>query len=186
MTITFNETKFVKQYGLSAPNGKSGSAIEFTSEDSEYRVYVPNKGGSQSYTETVNGDQFLVHLQQDHIRGMSKDDHATSQLIFDTTGTPLAINQSIEIEKGGAHEIPKWVPGAADAVEVVVGLIATPESGGTSLAVAGAVAALTDAACWAANETFQILEKLTDDGGTLNFTAVVCHNMMRAQASLDL
>lgn len=186
MTITFNEKKFVESYGMSSPNGKSGSAIEFISEDSEYRVYVPNKGNRDSYTEVVNGDQFLVHLQQDHIRGGAKDDHATSEVIFDASGTPIATNQTVSIEEGGPYQIPKWVPGAADVIEEIVGLVAAPESGGTSIAVATAVAALTDAACWVANKTLNYLDRLTDDGGTLNFTAVVCHDMVRAQAALDL
>jgi len=186
MTISFNEQKFVASYGMSSPNGKSGSAIEFRSEDSEYRVYVPNKGNKDSFTQNVNGDQFLIHLKQDHIRGGAKDDHATSEMIFDASGVPIATNQTVSIEEGGAYQIPEWVPAAADVTEELIGLIAAPESMATSIAVATAAAVLTDAACWAANKTLSYLDRLTDDGGTLNFTAVVCHDMVRAQAALDL
>lgn len=186
MSIAFNKQAFTASYGLSSPNGKAGSAIEFRSQDSEYRVYVPDTGDRDSYTEVVNGDQLLMHLQQDHIRGGAKDDHATSQLVFDSTGMPVAINQAISIEEGGAMQIPEWVPAAADVVEVIVGLVVTPETGGTSLAVAAAIAGLTDAACWAANKTLGLVDRVMDDGGTLNFTAVVCHNMVRAQAALEI
>ena len=169
---------------------ENGTAMEFTTQDADYRVYLPTG------TVATGGDMNLV-LKLTHIRGGSKDDHATISLSYDSHGNYKS-PPSISWEAGDDAQIPDWVTtgvkvvgGIATGVDELAGLFLAPESAGTSLAVAQAVAASIITVTKGVTTVISLYNDvahrvcdLADDGGRLYFSNVGSHALNRINTSV--
>jgi hypothetical protein len=185
MTAKFDEATF-KSLFPGGKDAKSGHAIEFKSEDAEYRIYIPGKGKDKS-TLTTHADGSLdVFLYEDHVRHQGHDDTSRSTLKFDAqaklTSTPKDLE--IQISQGTKYHIN------TDAVDVItdsialIGLILGPETEGLSVAIAEEIAEDIKILVKVFNGICTILNHFGDDGGRLNFPAVVVHTMNKTCASV--
>src|SRR5438045_3260494 len=97
MTVGFSNDTFMSRNGVTAGNDQNGNAIKFSSQDAEYRVYIPNKDSSKSTTSYNSAGQMVVTLAIDHIIGteLSKDDHSTATMTFDTDGSLVRTDMSV-------------------------------------------------------------------------------------------
>ena len=186
MKAQFQADTFKSQYPGADTNAKSGTAIEFKSEDSEYRAYIPGADKKKSTLETDGAGALTVKLVQDHIRHGAHDDHSTTTLIFESSGKLARTNHefAIEVDKGGAFKIPDIVPKSLELAVEIAGALGALETAGISEAVAQEVVADIAAICDAFNKICAAIDNLTDDGGRLNFPAVVCHNMNKVSCSI--
>ena len=162
-------------------NDKSGGAAKYHSQDSEYRTYKPEL--------TALGDGgYQVKAKLDHLRTGANDDHSTLVLIFDGSG--LLVSGSADWTEGDTPQIPSFVftvagIAAATAATAVVGVVASP----VGAAVFGAVVApLIKPVFSVGGAMFNyVVSKaidFSDDGGRLNFTAVIWHNVNKITASI--
>ena len=188
MTIGFSNDTFLSRNGVSAGNDQNGNAIKFTSQDADYRVYIPGKDANKSTTGLNSVGQLVVTLAIDHIIGteLSKDDHATATMTFDTDGSLLRTDMAVTFEESGPLTIPSWLVADVDITVALLGLISAPESGGESLAVAAEVIEDIDDFVKVFNTITAGIRKFTDDGGRLNFPAVVAAEMNRACVSVTV
>lgn len=173
---------------------KGGSAIKFTDQDSEYRIYAP------SIHVTDNGNLWTVQVKMDHIRGAEADDHCTLNLWFQKDGAytqpPTAdVQFSGDSWESAINFVGDCVSVAleiTDGVEEVVsaglGILFAPETAGGTIALAVATDVATLAISTAIDVSFQLsgklagyLEKLTDDGGRAYFSDVIAHAFARLQ-----
>ena len=181
MSAGFSPQKFVSQY----PGGKIGAtAVEFVSEDSDYRIYIPGADKRKSTVQSTAHGGLAIVLVQDHIRHGAHDDHSTSTLTIDSSGRlSSSLNDlEIDIETGGRYEFPA-LKATSDALKIMVALEVV--SGGAGLAVE-ATAEVLSMMCTLFNLAFAAVAVLSDDGGRLNFPAVICHNMNKTVASVRL
>jgi hypothetical protein len=190
---------FVKYFFEQYPqfsSDKGGSAMKFTVQDSEYRIYSP------SVHVTDNGNLWTVQVKMDHIRGGDVDDHCTLNLWFQKDGAytqpPTAdISFSGDNWESAINFVGQCVDvvlEATGAVEEVVsaglGIAFAPETVGGSVALAVATDVATLAISTAIDVSFQLsgklasyLEKLTDDGGRAYFSDVIAHAFARLQCA---
>ena len=186
MTAKFNETTFKSLYPEPGTNtgAKGGKAIEYKSQDSEYRVYIPGKDDKKSTVKAEAGDKLCVTLSQDHnIRG-STDDHSETYLLFDGSGKLVELSHDFKITEGSAFQIPSWVPKTLDIGVELLGAAGALETAGISEAVAQEVVADINSFCETFNKIMGRLNKIGEDGGRLNFPAEICHNMNKASVSV--
>ncbi|MDR3463153.1 MAG: hypothetical protein P4L76_12645 [Beijerinckiaceae bacterium] len=182
MSLSFDERHFVALYP-SGVEAKNGTAIEFKSQDANYRVYIPGRPGSPSIIEQSSGG-LTIALQQDHIIGLATDDHSTTKLTFKQDGSPSQIDISGGIDHGTPYEIPGVVTTVLDLTVEALGAIGALESAGISEAVAQEVVADITAAAEAFNVLSNFIFRFADDGGTLNFPAVIAHNINKTCTSV--
>jgi hypothetical protein len=131
---------------------KSGKAAEFTSQDSQYRLYQPD-------TKPASGGGLLVYVKMDHIRGNQKDDHAQVTVEFDKEGKLVSTTPQVQLADD--PDIPSSVIRLA------------------TMAAIGGLTALDAAAVQVVARTYNKLAEqmsdITDDGGRMNFPAVIAH-----------
>lgn len=185
MTANFSEATFKSLY----PGGgddRSHTAIKFKSEDSEYRIYIPGKDKHKS-TLTPHADGSLdVFLYQDHVRRQGHDDTARSTLKFDKNGklTSTPKDLEIQIEQGAKYHINTDVVDVlTDSIELI-GLILGPETEGVSIAIAEEISEDIQMLVKVFNGICTIINHFGDDGGRLNFPAVVVHNLNKTCSSI--
>jgi len=188
MSARFDVNTFTAQYTQwNVDKGaQNGTAIEYKSEDSRYRVYIPGKNDKKSSAKAVSGGGLHVVLACDHIIGgvIATDDHTTVTMDFDASGALKDASQEIEITEGGVHPIPDWVPKALELGVEALGALGALETAGISEVVAQEVVADIQEFCNAFNKVAGWINKFTDDGGRLNFPAEVVHSMNRACVSV--
>src|SRR3954465_13355309 len=110
MTVGFSNSTFLDRNGVSAGNEQNGNAIRFTTQDADYRIYIPDKDPNKSTTSTNSAGQLVVTLSVDHIIGseLSKDDHATATMTFDTDGSLVENDMDVTFNDSDPLTIPKW------------------------------------------------------------------------------
>src|ERR1700710_157103 len=140
MSARFDVNTFTAQYTQwNVDKGaQNGTAIEYKSEDSRYRVYIPGKNDKKSSAKAVSGGGLHVVLACDHIIGgvIATDDHTTVTMDFDASGALKDASQEIEITEGGVHPIPDWVPKALELGVEALGALGALETAGISEVVA--------------------------------------------------
>ena len=187
MSVRFDEATFKSLYPGAHTDvaAKDGTAIEYRGEDSEYRVYIPGKNSKKSTLKTETDGSLRVTLVQDHIIHItSKDDHATTYLVFDKTGHLTDCSHDLSIQEGSVNTIPSWIPKSIELGVEALGALGALETAGISEAVAQEVVADIQWFCDTFNKIITKWNKLSDDGGRLNFPAEVCHNMNKAACSV--
>lgn len=189
-----NFTKYFFEEYPHFSSDKGGSAIKFTDQDSEYRIYAP------SIHVTDNGNLWTVQVKMDHLRGGDADDHCTLNLWFQKDGAytqpPTAdIQFSGDNWESAINFIGQCVDvvlevtnGVEEVVSGGLGIVFAPETVGGSVALAVATDVATLAISTAIDVSFQLsgklasyLEKLTDDGGRAYFSDVIAHAFARLQ-----
>ena len=190
---------FVKYFLQQYPNfssDKGGSAIKFTAQDSEYRIYSP------SVHVSSNGNLWTVEVKMDHIRGAEVDDHCTLNLWFQKDGAytqppTAAISFSGDNWENAVSFVGECVDvvldvtdGVEELVSAGLGVVFAPETVGGSVALAVATDVATLAISTAIDVSFQLtgklasyLEKLTDDGGRAYFSDIIAHAFARLQCA---
>jgi len=188
MGVSFSSKTFESLYGVSAGNDKNGTAIQFASQDATYRVYIPGADTGKSSATTDSAGNLTLKLEQDHIRhGLTQtDDVSKTELVFDDMGNITSCQQDGSIDDGGAITIPKWIPKALDITVELLGALGALESAGISEAAAQEVVADITTFCDTFNKVSAFVAKWTDDGGRLNFPAVICHDMNKACCSVTI
>lgn len=186
MTIGFSNDTFLDKNGVSAGNDQGGNAIKFTTQDADYRVYIPGKDPNKSTTTINSAGQLVVTLSIDHIIGseLSKDDHATATMTFDPDGTLVENDMSVTFDDSGPLTIPKWLVATVDAPVALLGLAGAVETEGDSIYEAAKVIKDIDNFVQTFNNITANIRKFTDDGGRLYFPAVVALEMNRACGSV--
>ena len=160
---------------------------KFYSQDSQYRAYDPRI--------TVNDDSIDVEVKFDHIINDNEDDHATLTFSMDLKGNFI---DEIQVNYRMAHatHIPKWVIRIVDLevnliADIIAGIVADVdfvitdgfgellfgEAGPEE--VVGLVADMVTFCIDHANALFKFMFVIQDDGGTMNFPAVVSHGIAR-------
>jgi len=163
------------------------TCADFTSADSNYRTKKPSWRANNDGTETANGSGTAV-MEMDHVKTASTDDHATLTVDFLPSGKVEAA--SITWESGSLPTIPPWAEKvAAAAVGGTVALISDLLSDGVALPADKEIykEASDDVKmiCDAWNH-FANLVNNYDDGGRLNFIAVVTHNFNKLSSSMKV
>jgi len=186
MTVGFDNDTFMSRNGVTAGNDQNGNAIKFSSQDSDYRVYIPGKDATKSTTSYNSAGQMILTLAVDHIIGseLSKDDHSTATMTFDTDGSLLKTDMAVSFEDSDPLTIPQWLVTDVDVTVALLGLVATPETDGDSLVEAAKVIKDINDFVTTFNNITSNIRKFTDDGGRLNFPAVVAAEMNRACVSV--
>jgi hypothetical protein len=186
MTVGFDNDTFLSRNGVTAGNDQNGSAIKFRSQDSDYRVYIPDKDPDKSTISYNSAGQMVLTLSVDHIIGteLSKDDHSTATMTFDTDGSLVQTDMTVTFEDSGPLTIPRWLVTDVDVTVAVLGLVLAPDSDGGSVAEALKVIKDIDDFVRTFNNITSNIRKFTDDGGRLNFPAVVAMEMNRACCSV--
>lgn len=157
---------------------------EFYAQDSNYRIYDP------IIELTDSKASFTINL--DHIQA-EKDDHATVTFAMDFQGNYTDQIQ-VTYEMQDASQIPDWlikiidgaIDVAADAAKIIadgaeivltdgVGVVATVETDKLIDYTAKAITFCVDHLNTVLNAVFTY----QDDGGTMNFPAVVSHSIAR-------
>lgn len=173
MSLRLDLTGFYNQF----PNhtsDKDGTAITYTVEDSDYRIYQP----------TQSGNVFTINL--DHIRGDATDDHATLIVEFDDTKGCIKSYSGTWTAGNDGYVIPKQVIELVDTGAEILGAVGAIETAGISEEAAQAVVADFDTFCKLFNFISKQIVKLSDDGGRFYFTAVGCHAVVRLGTSVSV
>lgn len=136
------------------------SAILFASQDSWYRLYCP--------TAITIDNSFYVTLRLDHIVSNSGDDHAVVMLEFNQDGQLL----SAELAQSsvGGDTLPIFE--VATVIGTAAGLFT----------VAGSFITATTALL---SFTYRRLLHDADDGGRLNFPAVIVQTILKVAACIE-
>jgi hypothetical protein len=136
------------------------NAILFASQDSWYRLYCPT-------TNTID-NSFYVTLRMDHIVSNSGDDHAVVMLEFNQDGQLL----SAELAQSsvGGDTLPIFE--VATVLGTAAGLFT----------VAGSFLTATTALL---SFTYRRLLDDADDGGRLNFPAVIVQTILKVAACIE-
>lgn len=186
MTAYFNVETFVSLY----PGGKldkNGYELSFKSEDSNYHVHIPGKGGSSKMAPGADGSMKIVLYQEHHRGGLASDDRSTSNISFDANGklSSTIPDLQIEIVDGGKFHInDKVVKVLTDEIELI-GLLLGPETEGVSVAIAEEIAEDIKLIVKAFNGLATLMNFFGEDGGRLNFPAVICHDINKVCASME-
>lgn len=166
------------------------TAIEFTTQDSDYRVNLPTG------TISSNGEMDLT-LSLTHIRGGAKDDVATIKVKYDAQGNYKS-PPTVTWKAGSDAQVPDWVTtgvkvvgGVCVGVEELIGLFTAPETAGASVVLVQGVAATTLTITKAVttgisiyNDVAERVCNIADDGGRLYFSAVATHALNRLDTSV--
>ena len=186
MTIGFSNSTFLDRNGVSAGNDQGGNAIKFTTQDADYRVYIPGKDANKSTTTINSAGQLVVTLSIDHIIGteLSKDDHATATMTFDPDGTLVENDMAVTFDDSGPLTIPKWLVATVDASVALLGVLGAVETEGDSIYEAAKTIKDVDDFVQTFNTITANIRKFTDDGGRLYFPAAVALEMNRACCSV--
>ena len=172
MSLTFDLQTFQSLFPDSVSD-KNGTAIKYTVEDSDYRIYNP--------TWSSNNTVLTVNL--DHIRSGATDDHATLIVTYDSNAGIESIEGTWTAGNDG-YTITKIVITAVDASAEFLGAVGALETVGISEAVANGIVEAFDTFCELFNTLSPIVVNLTDNGGRFYFMAVVCHTVNRMNASV--
>lgn len=170
---------------------KDNTAIKFTAQDAEYRVYLPTMKHQKD-----NHDIIQLDVKIDHIRGGATDDHAEIIITYDQNGN-IVDGPNITCDMGGDSQVPSWVssivkviPKVTDVIVDTGELLLAPETEGVSVAVGEAIketvkvaAKITDIAISVYNHFIKEILKITDDGGRLYFPDLITHVLTRLNAS---
>jgi len=190
MTANFDGYGFRSLYPGSKVE-ENGAKVSFKSEDSNYHVYVPSlHGKDKKFDSTLDrladGGLKIVLAQEHHKGGLASDDNAFSTLTFDGKGklTSTAPDLKIAINDGTAYHIDDKVTKAITGLVEIAGLLLAEETAGASIALAEEVAEDIKLIIKAFNGLSTILHYFGDDGGRLNFPAVIVHNMNKTCASI--
>lgn len=173
-------------YGAQQTNGYE---LKFNSQDSTYHVHIPNKANKKNkstYTHTNDQSLLVIEMYQEHHRGTGHDDTTVSKLTFDRNGklTTSIPDLKIEVSGGSKYHINTDVTDAiADDIELL-GAILGPETEGLSVAIAEEIAEDIKMVVKAFNYIFTFADFLAEDGGRLNFPAVIAHDINRLCASI--
>ncbi len=169
MSLTFNLQKFIGLFPNSSTNSK---CLEYTVQDSDYRVYNPVlKGTELSFTI-------------DHIRGGATDDNVNLLLTFNPDGSVKQLSGDWKAGNQG-YTIPPIVVTAVDTAAAVFAATTAPETLGISAVAMAAAVGAFDIACVVVNRVSPFLVKLSDDGGRLYTLAVVYHAVNRACSAVS-
>ena len=125
-------------------------------------------------------------MYQEHHRGTGNDDTSVSTLKFDAGGklASSAPDLAIKTSNGSTYNInTKVVDIVTDTIDLI-GLLLAPETEGVSEAVAKEINEDIKLFVKAFNGIFKAAEFFAEDGGRLNFPAVICHNMNKLCASI--
>ncbi len=174
MSVTIDLTTLGQQYEHGW-NDVNGTAAKFTSEDSDYRIYKP------SWVCNSDGT-FTAVLKQDHVRGGAVDDHAETVTVFDSTGALQST--STNWNYGNNKQIQTGTVLTVDLVAAFVITSTALVDGGLSLALVPEVVGAISTGCKIYNKLAGEVIELDDDGGRLNFVAVVNHNLNKLCASI--
>lgn len=142
-------------------NDKGGSASSFTSQDSQYRMYQPLASALMSDDGKVTGTQITAQI--DHIRGSAADDHCYVVLQL-TTDNQLSSSYTFawgsDSPSQGAQQ---GIQAVGDLIKGVADLCDLGDEAGACLDCLKAI--------------YKVVAKLVhaDDGGRVNFNAVVNH-----------
>jgi len=158
----------------SATSAKNNTAIEYTVEDSDYRIYNPQQSAD---TKT-----FTIKL--DHIRGGATDDHIDLSVTFDDFGVINSISYTWSAGNDG-YQIPKTVIKAVDITVEIAGAVGALETAGISEEVAAGILEAFDFCCAAYNKISKIVVNWSDNGGRFYFVAVACHTINRLCSSVS-
>ncbi len=185
MSTDFDGNRFMKLFNPPIPNDKSGSAIKFGSQDSEYRVYLPNFTPIKSSVTTTSDGAMTLVLEHNHCRTgvMQADDVSVSTVDFDAKGTITTTVHTLNIEDGGAIQISDKVEKDVVIAVELLGVAAALFTDGISIEVAEEVVADIKTFCKWFNKITGAVAKWTDDGGRLNFPAVICQDLNKAFGS---
>ncbi len=185
MSASFDEKIFLSLY----PGAKvesNGYELDFDSEDSQYHVDIPGRKNSRSKMSPDGAGGFKIALYSEHRRGGAHNDKSTSNLSFDAGGklTSTAPDLVIDIDNGTKLHIDDKVTKAITGAVEIVGLLLAPETEGLSIEIAEEVAEDIKMVIKVFNGICTIIDRFGDDGGRLNFPAVICHNMNKTCASV--
>ena len=182
-------TNFLNLYsGANQVSKISGECIEFYAADSHYRIYYP--------TIEQSGDVVSFRLNIDHDKGGGDDDNAVITFSMDTSGKFIADDSmSITYEmSSGAYHVPDWAIKFIDdgidelAEEAIVYLdgaeIVLTAGIGTELVIPTDILILAGAEVLTTmvNHINGVIDKLfglSDDGGTMYYSPVISHAIMR-------
>lgn len=181
-------SKFLALYpGSTGVNKTSGMCIEFYAQDAKYRIYYP--------TMVQSGNIVSFTIQLDHEISAGKDDHATVTFAMDTQGYfSDQIKISYDMNDTGAYQIPDWVikivdkgidAAADEAMEICDGAeIVLTAGAGVELVIPTDIAIEVGAQLltFGVDHINTVIEKLfglSDDGGTMYFSAVPSHAIVR-------
>lgn len=156
----------------------------FYSQDSEYRVYDPSI--------IIDGNVIQFTMNAEHIQ-LEKNDHAVVTFTMDFYGN-FVDKVKVTYEMGDATQIPDWaiklIDGAIDVADDIVklifdgteivltdgvGVVATVETNKVIDYTAKALTFCVDHL----NTVLKAIFTYQDDGGTMNFSAVVSHSIAR-------
>ena len=184
-------TNFLNLYtrpGTTKVSKIAGDCIEFYAADSHYRIYYP--------TVEQSGNVVNFTLNIDHDKGGGDDDHAVITFSMDTSGKFIA-DESMSITydmSSGAYQIPDWaitfINDGIDelAEEAIVYLdgaeIVLTAGVGTELVIPTDILILAGAEVLTTmvNHINGVIDKLfglSDDGGTMYYSPVISHAIMR-------
>lgn len=169
MSLAFNQKKFTSLFPNATPSSKY---LEYTVQDSDYRVYNPVLKGAQ------------LSFSIDHIRGGATDDHVNLLLTFNPDGSVQQLSGDWKAGNDG-YTIPAIVVTGVDAAAAVFAATTAPETLGISAVAMAAAVGAFDIACVVVNRVSPFLVKLSDDGGRLYTLAVVYHAVNRACSAVS-
>ncbi len=186
MTANFDANSFIQRYPKGALQS-NGYELFFESEDSTYHVHIPEKKGGRSKLEHMAGGGLRIELYQEHHRGTGHDDKTVSTLVFDGAGklTSSLADLQIQIDEGEKYHINTKASDALVKEIEALGAILAVETEGISVAIAEEIAEDIKLFVKAFNGFFAVADFFAEDGGKLNFPAVVCHNMNKLCASIQ-
>ncbi|TDB64065.1 hypothetical protein [Arundinibacter roseus] len=176
MSVTFNQQNFTSLFP-GAVSAKNGTAIEYTVEDSTYRIYNPSITSNSSSATTFD-------LQLDHVRGGATDDHVQLTVTFNGSAVVQSVAYTWTPGNDG-YQIPKGVIEAVDITAEVLGAVGALETAGISEAAAQEIVETFDTCCKIFNELSTHIVKWTDNGGRFYFLPVVCHTFNRLCVSVS-
>lgn len=159
-----------------------GTYRQFGSQDSTYKVYVPTQAFGYSDVQTFeDSNDMLVTLTHNHERGgpFQIDDVAVSSVRFDGNAKLIVSkgSMSVQIDNGSPTQIPDWIPKAIDIGVEVLGALGALETFGISEEAAQEIVEDIKWLCNAFDKVTNWMAKWTDDGGRLNFPAVIAHDL---------
>ncbi len=175
MAVTFDLDHFISLFP-GASIQKDGTAIEYTVQDSTYRIYNPDVSN--------DGTSLTLDVKLDHVRGGATDDHVELSLVFDTSAVLQSVAYSWEAGNDGST-IPRSVVVAVDAGIEVLGAAGAVETGGVSVAVAQGAVVVFDTCALVYNQIAKHMVKWTDNGGRFYFLPVVGHCINRLGSSVS-
>jgi hypothetical protein len=175
MAATFDLNHFISLFP-GASTHKDGTAIEYTVQDSTYRIYNPDVSN--------DGTSLTLDVKLDHVRGGATDDHVGLSLVFDSSAILQSVTYTWEAGNDG-YTIPKTVVVAVDAGIEALGGAGAVETAGVSVVVAQAAVVIFDTCALVYNQISKKMVAWTDNGGRFYFLPVVGHCINRLGSSVS-